>query len=80
MLNTRENILKLAQMIKTFFLDFMGFQIQFNIVDRQQLLDAQANPEEHRDLVVRVGGYSAYFVDLPLMLQEEIISRTEQQF
>ncbi|MCP4754463.1 MAG: hypothetical protein GY866_26575 [Proteobacteria bacterium] len=54
--------------------------IQFNIVDRKTLLAAQAKPEEHTDLIVRVAGYSAYFVDLSEGLQNSIIARTEQRF
>lgn len=54
--------------------------IQFNVVDRESLLEAQQYPEKHRGLVVRVAGYSAYFVDLSKGLQDHIISRTEQGF
>jgi len=53
--------------------------IQFNVVDKDTLLDAQANPENHTDLIVRVAGYSAYFVDLSKGLQDSIIARNEQQ-
>jgi len=52
--------------------------IQFNILNRQSLLDAQKNPEKYRDLVVRIAGYCAYFVDLTPGQQAEIIARTEQ--
>lgn len=52
--------------------------IQFNVVDRQTLLDAQERPREYSDLIVRVAGFSAYFVDLSKGLQEHIIARTEQ--
>lgn len=55
-------------------------QIQFNMVDRKTLIDAQKNPEEHSDLLVRVAGYSAYFVDLSKGLQDSIIARTEHTF
>ena len=55
-------------------------QIQFNVVDRKTLLDAQANPEKHADLLVRVAGYSAYFVDLSTGLQDSIIKRNELRF
>jgi formate C-acetyltransferase len=55
-------------------------QIQFNIVDPETLLDAQKNPENHQDLLVRVAGYSAYFVDLSKGLQDSIINRTQQDF
>lgn len=51
--------------------------VQFNVVDRQELLNAQENPQEHRNLIIRVAGYSAYFVELDHDLQNEIISRTE---
>lgn len=51
--------------------------VQFNVVDRQELLEAQKKPQEHRNLIIRVAGYSAYFVELDRDLQNEIISRTE---
>jgi formate C-acetyltransferase len=54
--------------------------IQFNVVDRETLLDAQEHPEKHPDLLVRVAGYSAYFVDLSKGLQDSIIARAEQGF
>ncbi len=54
--------------------------IQFNVFDRETLLEAQRNPEKYANLVVRVAGYSAYFVDLDKGLQDQIISRTEQGF
>jgi formate C-acetyltransferase len=55
-------------------------QIQFNVIDRETLIAAQREPEEHKDLIVRVAGYSAYFVDLSKGLQDSIIRRTEQKF
>ncbi|MBW1785836.1 MAG: hypothetical protein JRK53_04345 [Deltaproteobacteria bacterium] len=55
-------------------------QVQFNVIDRETLLAAQQRPEEHQDLIVRVAGYSAYFVDLSKGLQDSIIQRTEQHF
>ncbi len=51
-------------------------EMQFNYLDNKTLLDAQEHPEEHRDLVVRVAGYSAFFVELCKDVQDEIISRT----
>jgi pyruvate formate-lyase/glycerol dehydratase family glycyl radical enzyme len=67
---------KLAQLIRTFFkLD--GHHIQFNVVSSGILRDAQKHPERYRDLIVRVAGYSDYFVDLSVDLQNEIIKRTE---
>jgi formate C-acetyltransferase len=69
---------KLVQLIRTYFkLD--GHHIQFNVVDAATLRAAQANPEQYRDLIVRVAGYSDYFCDLGQALQEEIIARTEHQ-
>ena len=53
---------------------------QFNVVDKETLLEAQEHPERHTDLIVRVAGYSAYFIDLSKGLQDNIIERTEQQF
>lgn len=80
LVKTKENILKVVDLIKTYFEDYMGWQIQFNILGRETLLAAKANPEEYRDLVIRVGGYSVYFFELPPKMQEEIIARSEQQF
>ena len=57
-----------------------GHHIQFNVVDKQTLLDAQKKPEEYSDLIVRVAGYSDYFNNLDKVLQDEIIARTEQDF
>jgi pyruvate-formate lyase len=54
-----------------------GQHIQFNIVDTRELLDAKVNPEKHKDLIVRVGGFSAYFVQLSPEVQDDIILRTE---
>lgn len=53
-----------------------GHHLNINVFNRETLLDAQAHPEEHRDLVVRVAGYSAFFVELCKDVQDEIISRT----
>ena len=54
--------------------------MQFNIINLETLLDAQKNPENYRSLLVRVAGYSAYFVQLSPSLQEDIINRTEHEF
>jgi formate C-acetyltransferase len=51
-------------------------QVQYNVVDAAVLLDAKAHPERHRDLVVRISGYSAYFNDLTEEMKDEIIART----
>jgi trans-4-hydroxy-L-proline dehydratase len=73
-----EAIDKLAALVRTWFrLD--GHHIQFNVVDAETLKDAQKNPEKHRDLIVRVAGYSDYFNDLGESLQNEIIRRTAHE-
>jgi trans-4-hydroxy-L-proline dehydratase len=77
-LTGEEGLDKMAALVRTYFrLD--GHHIQFNVVDTETLRDAQEHPERHRDLLVRVAGYSDYFVDLDSHLQEEIIARTSQQ-
>ena len=69
---------KLAMLIKTYF-NGGGKHIQFNVVSKSTLIDAQIAPERHRDLIVRVAGYSAFFVELVPTLQKEIITRTENE-
>lgn len=63
-------------LVETYF-ELGGMEIQFNVIDRQTLLDAQRNPEQYRDLLVRVSGFSAYFTTLGVTVQNEIIDRTE---
>jgi len=76
LLGDEDGIDKLAHLIRTYFkLD--GHHIQFNVVTADMLRAAQKHPEKYRDLIVRVAGYSDYFVDLSTALQDEIISRTE---
>jgi len=72
-----ESIEKLSHLIRGYF-KMNGHHIQFNVVSAKTLKDAQKNPEKHRDLIVRVAGYSDYFNDLGEDLQNEIINRTEQ--
>ncbi len=72
-----ESLGKFADLIRSYFA-MGGHHIQFNVIDRQTLLDAQAHPEEYRDLIVRVAGYSDHFRNLDRALQDEIIARTEQ--
>jgi len=76
LLKREEDMKKLASLIRTYF-KFGGHHIQFNIVDTATLHDAQLHPEEYRDLLVRVAGYSDYFNDMTEQLQNEIIARTE---
>jgi len=66
----------MACLVAAYF-EMDGHHIQFNVVDRQTLRDAQANPEEYKDLIVRVAGYSDHFRNLSKALQDEIIDRTE---
>ncbi|MGB2870007.1 MAG: trans-4-hydroxy-L-proline dehydratase, partial [Bacteroidota bacterium] len=73
-----EGIRNLAHLVRGYF-KLGGHHIQFNVVTKQTLLDAQANPEQYRDLIVRVAGYSDYFCHLGKDLQDEIISRTEHR-
>jgi formate C-acetyltransferase len=78
LLASDEALDKLVQLVRTYFrLD--GHHIQFNVVDVATLRHAQKYPEQHRDLIVRVAGYSDYFCDLSQALQDEIIARTEHQ-
>ena len=72
-----DSINKIVSLIRTYF-KMDGHHIQFNVVDAETLREAQKHPENYRDLIVRVAGYSDYFIDLTLELQEEIIKRTEQ--
>ncbi|MBC7317140.1 MAG: formate C-acetyltransferase/glycerol dehydratase family glycyl radical enzyme, partial [Chloroflexi bacterium] len=76
LLETDEGLAGLAQLIRTYFA-LGGHHIQFNVVSAETLREAQRKPEEYRDLIVRVAGYSDYFCDLGRNLQEEIIARTE---
>jgi formate C-acetyltransferase len=69
---------KLAHMVHAYF-RMGGHHLQFNVVDAATLRQAQQAPAENRELIVRVAGYSDYFVDIGRDLQEEVISRTEQQ-
>jgi formate C-acetyltransferase/4-hydroxyphenylacetate decarboxylase large subunit len=66
----------LLALVKTYF-EKPGFQVQFNVVDSEMLRDAQAHPDQYRDLVVRVAGFSAYWVEMSKPLQDQVIWRTE---
>ncbi|RLM15297.1 glycyl radical enzyme [Gibbsiella quercinecans] len=66
-------------LVRSYF-DKKGMHVQFNVIDRNALIEAQKNPEQHQDLVVRVAGYSAQFVVLAKEVQDDIISRTEHHF
>lgn len=78
MLSTEENKQKLEMLIRAFFNRLHGYHVQYNIVSRETLIDAQKHPEKHKDLIVRVAGYSAFFNILSKKTQDDIIGRTEQ--
>lgn len=78
-LSGREGLEKFVALIRSYF-DQKGMHMQFNVVSRETLLDAQKNPEKYKHLVVRVAGYSALFTTLSRSLQDDIIRRTEQGF
>lgn len=74
-----EGLDHMASLIRSYF-SMDGHHIQFNVIDRQTLIEAQKNPDEYKDLIVRVAGYSDFFRNLDKPLQDEIIERTEQSF
>lgn len=74
-----EGLNNMASLIRSYF-SMDGHHIQFNVVDRQTLINAQKHPEDYKDLIVRVAGYSDFFRNLDKPLQDEIINRTEQSF
>lgn len=76
LLEDEKGMAGLAKLVRGYF-KLGGHHIQFNVVNRETLRDAQANPLQYRDLIVRVAGYSDYFCDLSVVLQDEIIARTE---
>lgn len=76
LLKTPENCLKFAELLLT-YLQLGGLQVQFNVVNQKDLIDAQIHPQNHQDLVVRVSGYCAYFIDLGKPVQDDIIDRSQ---
>ena len=74
-----EGLNNMASLIRSYF-SMDGHHIQFNVIDKQTLIDAQNHPEDYKDLIVRVAGYSDFFRNLDKPLQDEIINRTEQSF
>lgn len=78
LLNGEENIDKFIHLIKTYLIDLKGAHVQINVVSADMLRNAQQDPEKYRNLVIRVTGYSAFFVELSKDMQEDIIERTEQ--
>ena len=75
MFDTEEGKKNFFALAKSYF-DKGGQQLSVSVVNREDLVDALEHPEDHRDLIVRVGGFSAYFVDLTREMQENIIQRT----
>lgn len=71
-----EGLKNFASIVRTYF-NHKGMHVQFNVIDRKTLLEAQEHPEDHQDLIVRVAGYSAHFVTLAKEVQDDIINRTE---
>jgi len=78
LLDDAEGVQKFVQLVRSYF-NMDGHHIQFNVVTRETLQKAKANPDAYRDLIVRVAGYSDYFCDLSEALQDEIIARTEHK-
>ena len=78
-LQGEEGLEQMANLIRAYF-NMDGHHIQFNVIDRATLIAAQQHPQEYRDLIVRVAGYSDHFRNLSKTLQDEIIARTEQSF
>lgn len=74
-----EGLDQMANLVRTYF-NMDGHHIQFNVIDRNTLIQAQKHPEDYKDLIVRVAGYSDHFRNLSKALQDEIIDRTEQNF
>ena len=74
--STEKGIESLSGLIRGYF-DLDGMQVQFNVISNKKLKEAQKNPEKYKDLLIRVAGYSAYFVELDKRIQDDIIDRTE---
>ena len=73
-----DSMVKMLSIIRT-YMERGGFELQINVVDRDTLVKARNNPEDYQDLVVRIGGYSDYFVKLSSQMQEELLLRTEHE-
>ncbi|MCK5265674.1 MAG: hypothetical protein KAR03_08705, partial [Candidatus Thorarchaeota archaeon] len=74
--DTEQRRKKFIGMVDAYF-QMGGFHVQFNVVSKETLEDAKVNPMQHQDLIVRVAGYSAYFIELDPFVQDEVIARTE---
>lgn len=80
MMKTEEDRLKVLKLIEVYFGVYGGMHIQFNVVDRETLIKAKENPQEYRNLIVRVAGYSALWTELNPQVHDELIARTENSF
>jgi formate C-acetyltransferase len=78
-MRNQEGLRKVAQLVRT-YIHLGGHQLQLNAVNRENLLDAQRNPEAHQNLIVRVWGWSGHFVQLDKAYQDQIIERTSYTF
>ncbi|HEX7556441.1 MAG TPA: glycine radical domain-containing protein, partial [Leptolinea sp.] len=78
-ISTPRDLSKWADLVQSFMEDG-GMEVQYTVVSTEELRQAQSHPTENRDLIVRVGGYSAVFVELGKDVQESIIARSEQAF
>ena len=76
-LESAGNFEKFSSLLKTYLCDLKGFEVQVNVVSGEMLRNAQKTPEEYRDLIIRVAGYSARFIELSKDIQDDIIARTE---
>lgn len=76
---SRQDGLRRLVSLVDYYFSLGGMQMQFNVVSRETLLRAQREPDKYRNLVVRVAGYSAYFVGLDKTVQQDIIERTEER-
>ncbi|MCF0120602.1 MAG: hypothetical protein HUJ65_03095, partial [Oscillospiraceae bacterium] len=76
-LNGEDGVRKLTDLMKTFFFQLLGMELQINVVSADTLKAAQKNPEEYKNLVVRIAGFSVYFVEMHTAGQNDLISRTE---
>jgi 4-hydroxyphenylacetate decarboxylase large subunit len=74
----REGSKKLIDLVRA-YMRKGGFHVQFNVVDSKVLRDAQAHPENYRDLMVRVAGFTQYWVEIGKQVQDELIARTEYE-
>lgn len=79
-LSSAEGRDQLAALIETYFHDYGGKHIQFNVISREDMIEAKREPEKHTDLIVRVAGYSAYWTDLTETIHDELIARSEMHF